>query len=70
MLNSIEAYQEQGTKAGIAARRNDHGGYRWAADHVERMLALESPEDRKAAREAYAAAYKLANPPRKPEYFR
>lgn len=58
MLNTLDIYRECGKRAAVALNERDNGRYDHEHGWFRRALALESPENRLAAREAYDAAYK------------
>lgn len=57
MLNSIEAYEEQGRLAAKARNQKDEGTAQGTARHFRRMRDLEKDEDRAAASAAYKSGY-------------
>lgn len=57
MLNDLEIYRDAGAKAARAMNRNQGEEFRFHADHMRRMLALETDANRPLARAAYDEAY-------------
>jgi hypothetical protein len=57
MLNSIEAYAEAGKREANARINHDFALVAKTNDWLRRAVALERPEDREEARQAYLAAY-------------
>ncbi|WP_443699635.1 hypothetical protein [Pseudomonas sp.] len=60
MLNTIEAYEEQGRMAATARNKRDEGSASAAADHFRRMQRLEKEGDYQAATAAYNRGYAAA----------
>ena len=59
-FNSIEAFRRHGETAGIASSRGDEAGNRWERDWLRKALAIEPPDYRAAARQAFDDAYRAA----------
>jgi hypothetical protein len=59
-INSIEAYEDAGRKAGEARRNRDHSLAAFQHAWMLRATGAESAEDRKACRDAYEQAYRKA----------
>jgi len=62
-LNSLEAYSDAGTRAGLARRRKDPGLVGFIEDWFRRAISLEKPENRPACRAAYEASYREETAP-------
>ncbi len=62
-LNSIEAYVESGTKAGLASKRHDAANSAFHSDWARRAIAMEAPEYRHVARKAFDDAYRAVATP-------
>lgn len=58
MINKLETYAAIGKQSGKCARHKDWIGSSFHNRHVSRMLALEPPEDRRKARQAFDEGYK------------
>lgn len=70
MLNSIEAYEEQGRMNAKARNRGDEGTVQEVARHYREMRLLEKPEDRDKAFEAYKRGYDAVRNVPRVEYYR
>lgn len=70
MLNSLEVYKESGIRAAKAHNDRDHARYREENLYFGRMYALEKPEDKPLARQAYEEGYKSARRVPPVQYFR
>jgi hypothetical protein len=66
----IEDFTACGTRCGTAMRQRDHSRFVHERDYYRQMLCLVPEADRQPMRDAYDAAYRLANPVGKPCYFR
>lgn len=58
MINSIQAYQEAGTKAGRAQSVQDASTVRHWREHFQRMRDMEQGDNKAKARAAYEDAYR------------
>lgn len=58
MFNSLELYADAGRKAARAVNEGDAARANFERQHVGKMLALETPDNRRKAREAYDEAYR------------
>lgn len=69
MINSIEAYEEQGRMVAKARNNRDEGSSQAATWHYRQMKALEKREDQPAIKEAFERGYAAArNVPRVEHY--
>lgn len=58
MINSIETYTDAGAKAGRAAKHKDMPTVAHHGEWLRRAKRLETPEDARAAQQAYDEAYR------------
>lgn len=58
MLNPLEIYRESGRKARLARKHHDEACARFHSEWVRRAKALESPEDRAKAQDAFNEGYR------------
>jgi len=70
MINAIETYAEAGKAEAKARNERDEARANFHRQHFGRMMALEKPDDAKAAKLAYYDAYGAARRAPKFEPFR
>lgn len=70
MINSLDAYEEQGRMVAKARNQKDEGSSQAAVWHYRQMKSLEKPEDDKAVKEAFERGYTAVRNVPRVEYFR
>lgn len=70
MLNTIEAYEEQGRMVAKARNNRDEGSAQAAVWHYRQMKALEKLEDEPAIKEAFERGYTAARNVQNATYYR